>query len=63
MTDDKIEEQIVYEAIVKAREAFENHLRSETIEPAFFPFNIKVYLLSSDFKEVLRVIEDREKDL
>jgi hypothetical protein len=57
---DKEERELIVKAISNAREAIEKTFDEVGWEQGYYEFNIKVYCLGSDFKDVLHIIEDNE---
>ena len=58
--EDYDERELIMKAIVNARKAIEQTFEEEGIDQAYFEFDIKAYSLSSDFEDVMFIIDDKE---
>ena len=59
MVSDFDERVIIAKAISAARDAYENSLEEQDIDPSYFQMDIKIRFMDVNFEDVLHTIEDR----
>jgi hypothetical protein len=58
--EEKSDKQIVFEALEKAIEAFENHVNSYNIDSSYFALRLTCWILGSDFAPLNKIeIDER----